>query len=218
MGKIITQDEIMKLLDNLYTQVKNGIPAVSKPVEQMVKEYIVKYPDPKIASQKFINNQIKKCTTSGFLTGLGGFIALPVAIPANVGSTLYVQMRMIAGVALMAGNDLNDDEVQTFVYVCLAGISVDQILKKAGIQVGERVANNLIKKIPGEVLVKINQKIGMRFITKFGEKGVINMGKMVPLVGGILGGGFDFVETKAIASRARKLFIEQDFSVLSDSK
>lgn len=60
-----------------------------------------------------------------------------------------------------------------------------------------------------------NQKVGFRFITKFGSKGLINLGKAVPVVGGVLGGGFDFAETRVIASRAYKMFIEGDIEVLS---
>jgi hypothetical protein len=167
------------------------------------------------AAEKFINYQIAKCTTSGFVTGLGGLITLPVAVPANVGSVMYVQMRMIACLAHMGGYDTSSDQVQTLVYACLAGISIDQILKQAGIQFGTKFTMAMVRKIPGSVLTKINQKVGFRFLTKFGTKGVINMGKAVPLVGGIIGGGFDFVETKVIADRAYKMFIEGDLNVLS---
>lgn len=45
-------------------------------------------------------------------------------------------------------------------------------------------------------------------LTKFGEKGAINIGKAVPVVGGIVGGGFDFATTKIIANNAYKLFIK----------
>ena len=55
-----------------------------------------------------LKNQIAKCTTSGVVTGLGGFITMPVAIPANIGSVIYVQMRMIACTAYMADYDLNN--------------------------------------------------------------------------------------------------------------
>ena len=74
----------------------------------------------------------------------------------------------------------------------------------------------MVKKIPGEVLVKINQKVGFRYITKLGSKGLINIGKAVPVVGGIIGGGFDFAETKVIADRAYKMFILNDFRASSE--
>ena len=80
------------------------------------------------------------------------------------------------------------------------------------IKFGEKFANNLIKKIPGKIIVKINQKVGFRLLTKFGEKGILNLSKLVPGVGAIIGGGLDYVETKQIANRAYKWFLERDFS------
>ena len=49
----------------------------------------------------------------------------------------------------------------------------------------------------------------MRFVTKFGEKGVVNLGKLVPVVGGVVGGGFDFAATKIIGDNAYRMFIAE---------
>lgn len=213
--KPVSQEDILRLLDKLYDQTINGIAQFSPPIDVLANDYLQKSKSVKAAAKKCIKNQIAKCTTAGFLTGLGGLITLPVAIPANVGSVLYVQMRMIACMAYMGGYDTNSDQVQTLVYVCLAGISIDQMLKNVGIQFGEKLGMAIVKKIPGEVITKINQKVGFRLLTKFGEKGLINLGKAIPLVGGIIGGAFDLAETKIIANRAYKLFIKGDLAVLS---
>ena len=210
------QEDVMQALDTVYDKVKVGIPKISQPIDEMVADYLNKYDSPEKAAKKMIKYQVAKCATSGFITGLGGFITLPVAIPANIGSVMYVQMRMIAGIADIAGYDIHSDQVQTLVYACLAEISVDQIIKKAGIEFGEKITTALIKKIPGQTLVAINQKVGFRFITKAGEKGVINLTKGVPVIGGIVGGGFDLAETKVIANRAYKMFIEGDIKASSD--
>lgn len=213
----ISQDDIMKLLEKLYDNSINGLPKVSLPIDQLADDYLTKNPDIESAAKSFINYQIAKCTTSGFVTGLGGLLTLPIAIPANVSSVLYVQMRMIACLAYMGGYDTKSDQVQTLVYACLAGISLDQVVKQVGIKFGVKFANAMVKKIPGQVLVKINQKVGFRLLTKFGTKGLINLGKAIPVVGGVISGGFDFVETRVIADRAYKMFILNDFSS-SDKK
>lgn len=215
---VFTQEDIMKLLDACYEKCLNGIPMVSPSVEEMANDYLKKHESVESACKAMLRNQIAKCTTSGALTGFGGVLTLPVAIPANVGSVMYVQMRMVACVAHMAGYELNCDQTQTFVYACLAGVAVNNVIKRAGINFGVKFANNLIKKIPGSVLAKVNQKIGFRFITKFGEKGIINIGKMVPGVGAIVGGAFDLVETKIIANRAYKWFVESNFTTSSDDE
>lgn len=210
---IVSQDDIMKILDNCYEACLNGIPKVSDDVRIVADEYLNKYKNKETACKKMLDNQIIKCTTSGFITGFGGILTLPVSLPANVTSVIYVQMRMIACAAYMGGYDLSSDETRTFIYACLAGVAVNGLIKQASLKFGVKFANVLIKKIPGKVLTKINQKVGMRFITKFGTKGVINLGKMVPGVGAVIGGSLDFIETKVIANRAYKWFIENDFSL-----
>lgn len=206
---ILTQEQVMELLDKCYQGAISGIPG-SKPCGALAEEYLNRYPDRKTAAKKLIDVQVAKCATSGFVTGLGGILSLPVAIPANVASVLYVQMRMIAALAVMGGYDLQDDEVQTLVYLSLVKSSVADVCKSAGVRVANKVTLNMLKKLPGTVLTKINQKVGFRLITKFGEKGVINLVKLVPVAGGIVGGGVDLVGTHLVAKRAYRIFLENN--------
>lgn len=210
-NQLITQEDMMKILDGVYGNVLNGLGTISPPVEHFANDYLSKTDKPEEAAQKMIKAQIMKCTTSGFLTGFGGFITLPITIPANLSSVLYVQLRMIACTAYMAGYDVESDEVQTLIYACLAGVSVGELVKQAGIKIGVKMATGAIKKIPGKILTKINQAVGFRFVTKFGSKGVINLGKMVPGVGAIIGGGIDFFETKTIGKRSYDWFFKGEF-------
>lgn len=206
MAKLITQEQMMEILQKCYDGAMKGVPG-SKPCEDVAREYLAKYNNPQIAAQKMIDAQIAKCTTSGFLTSLGGLITLPVTVPVNVGSVLYMQMRMIGAIAVMGGYDLHDDEGQTLVYLCLVKSSIIDVCKPTGVKVANKVTINLLKKLPGTVLTKINQKVGFRLLTKFGEKGIINIAKVVPVVGGIVGGAIDLVETKSIAGKAYKTFL-----------
>ncbi len=210
--EVLTEKQWLDILDQIYAVTLNGVPKVSKPVSEFADEYLEKYKDSKLASQKLVNNQILKCTTSGFLTGLGGVLTIPIALPANITSVLYVQMRMIAAVAYLNGYDLNGDETHSFVYACLVGVSLNNVVKQSSIVFGVKVCNTLVKKIPSKVLTKINQMVGFRFITKFGKTGLVNLGKLFPVVGGVIGGTLDFAETKVIANRAIKWFVENDFS------
>ncbi len=210
------QDDILNILNAIYDKACDGISHVSKPIEEFAEDYISKNQDIEKAIKSMLNNQVAKCTTSGFITGFGGVITLPVSIPANLSSVLYVQMRMIACTAYMAGYDLSSDQVQTFVYACLAGVSVNEVFKKFGIAAGTKFTTAAVNKIPGKVLVAINQKVGFRFLTKWGEKGLINIGKLIPVVGAVINGSLDLVETKIIANRAYKMFIKGDLSMKAD--
>lgn len=180
-----------KILDTIYEKALNGIPMVSHSVDEIADDYLSHHDTPEAAARSLARWQVAKCGTSGFLSGLGGIVTLPVTVPANIGSVIYVQMRMIAAIAKMGGYDVNSDQVQTMVYMCLTGSTIADIVKETGIQIGTKSLTAAIKKIPGSVLTKINQKIGFRFLTKFGEKGAINLGKLVPIAGGLIGGGVD---------------------------
>ena len=218
--KKCSQADMMNLLDSLYSKCIQGIPMISSPIEKMADDYLQHNATVEDAAKDMIHKQVIKCTTSGFITNLGGVITLPVTIPANVGSVMYVQMRMIACAAYMAGYDVHTDQVQTLVYACLAGVSVMEVVKKAGIKIGQKGLENLIDKIPGKVLIAINHKVGFRMLTKFGETGAINLGKAIPVVGGVIGGGFDFIDTKFIGNRAYNQFIKGnfDYGVKEDTK
>ncbi|MDD6375107.1 MAG: EcsC family protein, partial [Ruminococcus sp.] len=114
---------------------------------------------------------------------------------------------MIAAIAVMGGYSLQDDVVKSMVFATLLKVEVGNLLKQVGVKTANRASLQLLKKLPGTVLTKINQKLGFRFLTKFGQKGVINLVKVVPVAGGVVNGGLNLVETKAIGKRAMKVFL-----------
>ena len=201
----ITQSKIMEVLDWSYEKAVDGLPGMET-AQELANKYLNRYNSTDEAIDKFIKWQQAKCATSGFLTGLGGIITLPVSIPANISSVIYVQTRMVAAIAHMRGFDLKDDQVRTLVYVALTGQAAADILKQAGIKFGTKMSTVLIKKIPFEVIKQINKAVGFRLVTKFGQTGVINLGKGIPFVGGIIGGTVDAVGTITIGKTAKKVF------------
>ena len=79
----------------------------------------------------------------GFVTSLGGFLTMVVAIPANV-FEFYVQAtRMTAAVAHLRGYDVTDDRIRTAVLLTLVGSNSADVLAKAGVSVGTSAALNV---------------------------------------------------------------------------
>ena len=200
--------EMMNALDVCYDKALQGVLPGEKSIEELAEDYLYKSSSKKKAIDNLIGYQTVLCGTNGFITGLGGLLVLPVAIPTNILSTIYIQLRMIAAIAYINGYDIYSDQVRTIAYACLTGSSTTKVLKNVGIKIGEKVVINVIKKIPVEVLVKINQQVGFRLVTKFGQKGLVNFGKMMPLVGGVVGGVFDTGMTLTIGNIAKKVFSE----------
>ncbi|WP_271679068.1 EcsC family protein [Thermomonas mangrovi] len=206
MDSKLTESKVMGALDWAYDRALGGIPGFDS--AQELAESYMKAGDCKISqANSLIRWQNAKAGTSGFLTGLGGIITMPVTVPANIASVMYVQLRMIAAIAHIGEHDIRDDRIKTMAYACLTGNAAKDILKDVGIVVGRKLTENAIKNISGKTITKINQAVGFRLFTKFGEKGAINLGKAVPLIGGIVGATFDSVTTNVVGNVARDTFV-----------
>jgi len=203
----LTDGLIMKALDFAYDKAVNGMTGMDS-AQEMAESYMSNNKSKLEAANSLIRWQNTKAGTSGFLSGLPGILAMPITVPANITSVMFVQVRMIAAIAHIGGHDIKDDRVKSLVYLCLAGNGAKDLMKEVGIVVGKKIAAQAIKNISGKTISAINQKIGFRLLTKFGEKGAINLGKTIPLIGGVIGGAFDVVATNTIGDFARNTFIE----------
>jgi hypothetical protein len=202
----LTEKIIIKILDYAYEKAVNGVPGLDS-AQEMAENYISKGGKKIDMANSLIRWQNSKAGTNGFLTGLPGLSAKLITIPINITSVLFIQIRMIAALAHIGGHDIKDDKVKSLVYLCMAGNEAKDLVKDLGIVIGKKVATQSVKKIPGKTIAAINQTVGFRLLTKFGEKGAINIGKAIPLLGGAIGGTFDIVATNIIGNIARNTFI-----------
>lgn len=195
-----------KMLDWLYDKAVDGVAGFSS-AEDMANDYMKRSGSTVDQANALIRWQNAKAGTSGLVTGLGGLVTMPFAVPANITSVLLVQLRMIAAIAHIGGHDVHDDRVRTLAYVCMLGSGANDVFKKAGIDLGKRLTTKFIKNMSAEIIKAINQKVGIRLVTKFGEKGVINLGKAIPIVGGVISGSADAWATNVIGNVARDAFV-----------
>ena len=91
--------------------------------------------------------------------------------------------------------------------MCLAGNGMQKIAGSVGIDIGKKMAVSVIKAIPGKTLTEVNKKVGFRLLTKFGQEGAVNLGKMVPPAGGAVGAAVDGSSTYAVGRAAKRLFV-----------
>ena len=127
---------------------------------------------------------------------------------AALGASWLLQARMVAAIARIYGHDISEERVQIAILMVIIGQDVKEVCKQAGIKIGTKFTYKLIEKIPGTVLTKINQLVGFRLLTKAGERSIISLTKMVPLVGGIVGGSFDAVTCRTTGKAAQNAFGE----------
>ncbi len=203
----------LKLINWITDKGINGVPLLCS-AKNLAQEYQIdsSYPDDGERIDSLIKWETTKNFTSGFITGLGGVITLPVAIPAAFGASWLIQARMAAAVARIGGHDVASDRVRTFVIACLAGDAFKDILKDVGVRVGNGMARAAIQKIPGQVLIEINKKVGFRLLTKAGEKGAVNLMKMVPVAGGLVCGTFDAAACHVVGMQAKRIFYQDSMN------
>jgi hypothetical protein len=206
----LSEQSVNRALEWAWETVIDGsIPGFSTAGELAV-DFRRTLASPTDAATSLVRWQTSKAGVAGFATGLGGLLTLPVSVPANLASVLVIQLRMVAAVAILGGHDVRSDQVKTLAYACLVGKGVTDVLKQGGVQLGNKLGVAAVGKVSGATLTKINQAVGFRLVTKFGETGLINLGKLVPFIGGPIGGTFDSVQTWGVGQAAIKLFLGQE--------
>jgi uncharacterized protein (DUF697 family) len=204
VGKI-DEKLIHQVLEWCYGKVLDG--GVMGSAYDLANDYLQKSSSNREAVTSLINWQTAKCGTTGFLTGVGGVVTLPFAIPANIAGVLLFQLQMIAAIAIIGGYNPKSDQVRSLAFVCLTGSAATDLVKKLGIRVGEKTSILALEAISAQVVSKINKLVGLRMLTKFGRTGVVNFGKAVPVVGGIICGSIDAATTRIIGKTAQKYFL-----------
>lgn len=175
--------------------------------DQIAADALRKHPNPEEAVDAIVSSHLKLAAAGGFVTSLGGFITLPVALPANVLGFYLLATRMTAAVAKVRGYDLNQQQIRSAVLLTLVGADADDLLAKAGMVAPTgRLSNLAAQRLPGPALMVLNKAIGFRMLSTAGRKTFSRFGRNVPIVGGIVGGGMDLWLIKRIAENARREF------------
>ncbi|HMM96256.1 MAG: EcsC family protein [Micrococcales bacterium] len=143
----------------------------------------------------------------GFVTGLGGFVTLPVALPANVVAFYALATRMTAAIASLRGHDIAQPQVRAAVLLILAGADADDLLAKAGVSapVGG-LANLAAQRLPGPAAMVVKKGVFFKLVASTGKGVLSRFGRGVPLVGGVVGAGVDVVLLRRLAVDARREF------------
>ncbi|MFF0721973.1 EcsC family protein [Micromonospora sp. NPDC003816] len=153
---------------------------------------------------RLIMEAVAASSTNGFVTGLGGFVTMPITIPANIAGSLVINARLVGAIAYLRGYDISDPHVQTFVTLTTAGGTLASTLHGVGVKIGTKLTAQMIKAIPIAVIRKINAQVGFMLLAKYGtQRSVVTLAKGIPIAGGIVGAGVDAALT-ALVGRAAK--------------
>ena len=203
--KGLINESIQKLSENfvgiLKETVKKEIPHVIKYVDQIKK--LNPDIDNKRLAKKVISRRSLKAGGIGTISGLGGMMTMPIALPSDLYYTFRVQARMVLALAYIYGWDIHDEDTITDILLVMSGNAGINALKNGGIKVGQEFAKKGVQKfITREMMKKINKVLSRKIITKAGEKSLTSFTKLVPFVGAPIGGTFNYFGTMGIGKTA----------------
>jgi uncharacterized protein (DUF697 family) len=125
---------------------------------------------------------------SGALTGLGGGLVMLVGVPADVSFSLYSQVKLASTLFTIYGVDTREKSAQPLVLAAAAGVTVSELATRLGTSAGTKAIKSALLSVPGKVFTEINKALGIKLISKAGEKTLVNVAKLMPFVGGVVGG------------------------------
>ena len=198
------------VLDRLYPRAIDGLPVLGTP-EAFAARFNDEANSPRERAEKLVNTHIALSSATGFASGLGGWLTLPITLPANLGGVAMLQIHMAASVAALAGKDPSDDLIRSRVLECLIGASPDPAsgpVRDAEQETFDRIGLKFAEK---GLTAAISVAAG---VAKWGaKKAASSVAKRrllrgVPLVGGVIGALSDGFTTRQVARNALDMFLD----------
>jgi len=121
---------------------------------------------------------------TGITTGFGGL----AGVPADVGFTLYSQVKLAATLFTIYEIDTTDKSTQPIILAAAAGVSAAELATQLGTSIGVKAIRSALMSVPGKVFAQINKALGIKLISKAGEKTLVNVAKIVPFLGSAVTG------------------------------
>src|SRR4051812_40247395 len=191
--------------DWAYGRAIDGLPGFDG-AEELAGKFAARHGSQDAAIKALILSQTALAGSAGLLTGIGGLVSLPVAIPANLASALYIQVRLIAAIAHLRGHDIRTPEARGLVLACLTGSKAADTLKNAGVRLGTRMTRDVAAWMSPALLKKAERVAGVSATALAGAGHAAKVGKLVPVVGGVVAGGVDAAMTQLVGRAADRVF------------
>jgi hypothetical protein len=194
------------LTKTLQWVVDIDVPAIQASVDALRRE--MKGASREQLAHKIFSRAQLKAAASGFATGLpSNFWTMVPAAIGDVAITVKLEVIATAKVAVLYDPDFFTDEEATWeLLIPVFGINVaSQLAQNAAIKAAQGVTREVIKKYLSKETLKQFQKVMLKYFgIKVTQKAVIT--KTIPVVGGVIGGTWNWFEVKLLRRRAIRYF------------
>jgi hypothetical protein len=175
--------------------------------EQVAQAALRRSGSPEEAVDLLVRRHLGLTAGSGFVTSMGGFITMPIGLPANVVGFYVIATRMVAAVASVHGYDVRDERIRSAVLLTLVGADADELLRRAGmVSPTGRLTGLAAERLPGPALMVVNKAVAFRLLSTVGRQTFTRLGRGLPVAGGVVGGTLDTWLMTRIAANARQEF------------
>lgn len=137
--------------------------------------------------EQIVAQQSLKAGLVGALTGLGGFAALPIAIPVDFALSTQLQVSLIHFIAGLYAPSQTPEQLQAQTYLILAGNRLTQQVLEASSRAAEAALTRLLTRLLAETVAE-------------------SLLKVVPLVGAVVGFVFSYATARATGRLAARWY------------
>lgn len=156
------------------------------------------------AADEVVEQHVRLAGAQGFVTSLGGFAILPLALPANITGLAVLQARMVAAIAHLRGYDLGDPRIRTAVTACLLGDETVTELVRRGTLPSTPLAIATAPVHDVELDNRVATELGAILAAQVGGKRLsLTVSRRIPLLGGGVGAVVDAVATYRVGRYAQ---------------
>ncbi len=180
----LDEKKLVDFFESALGQAIKGVPGDGSVYHLVSKHLDLNNFCPNQTSESLIRSHLIKSTTLGFVSNLGGITFIPFFLAADVLSSYYIQMRLIASIAHLHGHDPESEFVKKFIF--------DNLF----------VSKNWTKEMTNRSVKGISSKLLLRV----GRKGIGQTGRLLPVAAGLIGAGSNFNDCRKVGESALRFF------------
>ena len=162
---------------------------------------------------RLVRRHVLWAGAQGFVTNLGGLVAVPIAVPANIVGVTLVQCHLVAGIAHLRGYSLTDSGVRNAILVCMLGEDSARALMRQGKLPKTILALADAATHDAELDERVSKEVTTDLIARTAGRRVATLvGRRIPLLGGLVGAGADGLMTYQLGTFAAKQLVDRNLA------
>jgi len=195
------------ILKPLYGIALDGLPFLGTPAATAAR-FVGRPGSLHLRAEEMAQTHLALCTSTGFVCGLGGFLTLPITLPANVAGVALIQLHLCASTAFLGSHDPHAAQVRELAVQCLTGAiapgperdETQEVVDRSAVKIAERGLRLLAETALAATQAASKFTAGRLMARRIPRRSL-------PLVGGFIGGASDLYATQKVAAAAREAFL-----------